>query len=1252
MSHKPVVAPTSREKIAIRSLIVIGLFSVFNFFYWFLDFDLIEDKVLYWMLMSLILFDAFRLIYIWYHYWDISIPSKPVSNSKPSVDVLTTYYPGEPKKMLKETLLACLKMTYPHTTYLCDEGDDDELKLFCQEHGIVHVTRNNRINAKAGNINNALKQATGELCLILDPDHVPKEDFLEEIIPYFEDEAVGFVQTVQSYYNMQESQVAQAAAEQTFHFYGPVMMCMNSYGTVNAIGANCLFRRSALDSIGGHAAGLSEDMHTAMQLHAKGWKSLYVPIVSSAGLAPATLTAYFKQQLKWSRGTLELLITSFIKLFNKLTFRQKIHYGILPLHYLTGLFYMICFLIPIVSLLTSDTPWKGNMLNFGLITFPVIASILGIRFYVQKWVINKGERGMHLLGGVLMQISWSIYLMGLFYTIIRKRVPYIPTAKEGENKTKFIIVLPNLIIFGVCIFSIVYGLMRDFTPFSLFMSGFALWNAFIMIYTLKFAYQKSVPVQLDFENTFKNFNRENVIEKALFTFWQKTAFIILTFTLVACGIFNYRNQEIRSEGLVMEVQKENSIKYLGLFAPSLENGLSDFSRVSDFESTMKRKVDIISFYVAWDKNLEKTFPNSKINDTYKNNSLPMITWEPWANTFIEASDKTHVFDLISNGSMDEYIENFALKIKGLNKPVFLRFAHEFDNPFYPWYDERENAHEVFRLAWKRTKDIFERNGATNVIWIYNPWKSENLLKFYPGKDYVDWIGLNILNYATHDDQESYFSFTDLYEPFREEIKKIRKDYPVMISEFGSKKDSIYQAQWINKALFDIQNDYPEIDALVYFNSRVDNNIPGEQEGDKYIDWTIPDYDQLEYKFKQADVPSYIFQPLNRLEINKNIAHQNIDKLKNIKGVNLKNGQKWDQDYHVLTRKNLEYDLQQIKNLGLNTIKYTSNGIYDYNVLNLSEEFGLNVSIGFWIPEDIDFVNDSIAANEFKNYIIEFVNKYKDRSNIISWNLQHGLLSLPRAFIHEPQMNYQNSAYYQWLSKLTSEMKAIDPERPIVLEFDVNDDAPKNARIVMSTIQEIDVIGLNIKDDSDPTLMINTLHTLKIPFLYTDVSINIMDYYDDVNTDSSFFVSNWRDQHQINKVTFDGLVDRKGRLKSEYFNLAEKLNKFNGQLKLPSFKILRRLELLETGMEAYYCAMTYDVNKGWMKMNKGENIRFEWALVKNDGNGNFITINEVGKDPELIVKIPEYYETYLLRLTVEKNGVVSSTMITLNTPYNN
>ena len=348
--------PTRNQLFTIRLLILIGVITVVNFFYWFLDSELIENKFLYWLLIVSLVYAYARVFYEWYHYWSISVPETPKKQKDFTVDILTTYFPGEPYDMILNTLEAIQNIKYPHTTYLCDEANDPFLIEKCKELGVVHVTRDNRIDAKAGNINNALRtKATGEICVILDPDHIPQPDFLDPIIPHFSDDEIGFVQIVQSYYNFDESFVAKGAAQQTFQFYGPMMMTMNSYGTVNAIGANCTFRRAALDSIGGHSPGLSEDMHTAMQLFAKGWKSVYEPKVLARGLVPSSLTAYYKQQLKWSRGTLELLVSVYPKLFRKFNWRQKIHFALIPMHYLAGIFYLINFLTPIIALFTATT---------------------------------------------------------------------------------------------------------------------------------------------------------------------------------------------------------------------------------------------------------------------------------------------------------------------------------------------------------------------------------------------------------------------------------------------------------------------------------------------------------------------------------------------------------------------------------------------------------------------------------------------------------------------------------------------------------------------------------------------------------------------------------------------------------------------------------------------------------------------------------------------------------------------------------
>ena len=270
----------------------------------------IGNLTLYYLLTISLLFKIIKILFEWYHFWVLEKPTGEIAQAPSekvySVDMLTTAYPGEPFDMIATTLQAMVAVTYPHTSYLCDEGNDPKLRELCENLGVIHVTRHTRENAKAGNINNALKIATGEICVILDPDHEPFPDFLDHVLAPFNDPEVGYVQVVQGYKNQSESLVARAAAEQTYLFYGPYMEAMGKYGTAQAIGANCTFRRKALDSIGGHAPGLTEDMHTSMLLHAQGWKSVYVPKILSLGLVPSSLSSYYLQQLKWSRGTFDL----------------------------------------------------------------------------------------------------------------------------------------------------------------------------------------------------------------------------------------------------------------------------------------------------------------------------------------------------------------------------------------------------------------------------------------------------------------------------------------------------------------------------------------------------------------------------------------------------------------------------------------------------------------------------------------------------------------------------------------------------------------------------------------------------------------------------------------------------------------------------------------------------------------------------------------------------------------------------------
>ncbi len=573
MFSKP-LQPPSRQQIFIgRMLIVGGFVSNLFFLVWLLQPEFRGFEILYWFIVAIFLFKSLVRMFEWWMCFSLSVPVKPPIISQWKVDVLTTYCAGEPKEMLVETLEAIQRISYPHQTFLCDEADDTELKEVCKRLGVQHVTRALKINAKAGNVNNALNTvAHGDICLILDPDHVPAPNFLDEVLSFFEDENIGFVQVAQVYYNQQSTVIAKAAAQQTYQFYGPFMMGLNTYGAVPAIGANCVFRRSALDSIGGHAPGLTEDMHTAMLLHSKGWKSVYHPVVVAKGLVPWNYSGYFIQQLKWSRGSFGLLFTVLPKIATKLSWKQLLYYLSAPIFYLAGLVSFLDFMIPILALITGWVPVKVSIVSFVFFFLPVFITSFLIRQYFQRWLMDKHESGAFLLGGTLFKASWLASFLGLFYSLIRKKVPYIPTPKDNRPESPWLLLVPNFIIVATSIWAIVYGLQRDYNPYMLFMAGLAAVNVLVLSLGNFMAMQHFIiKVHQVFQDSFITKHSKTRIfiyglKHRMYLGFQSWAVPVLLLLLGAVVWF-YQLQESKIDKLLIDVHEQDNF-----FIPSMQGG--------------------------------------------------------------------------------------------------------------------------------------------------------------------------------------------------------------------------------------------------------------------------------------------------------------------------------------------------------------------------------------------------------------------------------------------------------------------------------------------------------------------------------------------------------------------------------------------------------------------------------------------------------------------------------------------------------
>ncbi len=121
---------------------------------------------------------------------DYPLPEVADPDLYPDVDVFIATY-NESEDLLYKTVNGCRHLKYPDSSkvhiYLCDDGRRDSVKELAEKMNIGYFSRNDNEGAKAGNLNNALRQTSSPLVVTFDADMIPHSSFLMKTIPYFID---------------------------------------------------------------------------------------------------------------------------------------------------------------------------------------------------------------------------------------------------------------------------------------------------------------------------------------------------------------------------------------------------------------------------------------------------------------------------------------------------------------------------------------------------------------------------------------------------------------------------------------------------------------------------------------------------------------------------------------------------------------------------------------------------------------------------------------------------------------------------------------------------------------------------------------------------------------------------------------------------------------------------------------------------------------------------------------------------------
>ena len=135
----------------------------------------------------------------------------------------------------------------------------------------------------------------------------------------------------------------------------------NAFNAAFCVGTNVVFRRAAVDDIGGiYTDSKSEDVWTSMILHGRGWRSVFLPETLAIGDAPDTIEGYSKQQLRWATGGFEILFTSNPLLTRrKLSLDQRLMYFVTATHYLTGIAPGLLLFVPALEIFLTVAARSG-----------------------------------------------------------------------------------------------------------------------------------------------------------------------------------------------------------------------------------------------------------------------------------------------------------------------------------------------------------------------------------------------------------------------------------------------------------------------------------------------------------------------------------------------------------------------------------------------------------------------------------------------------------------------------------------------------------------------------------------------------------------------------------------------------------------------------------------------------------------------------------------------------------------------------
>jgi len=461
----------SQGRLATLSLVLLSVATTGRYLWWRLGTTLSSDwsfdAVLSGILLAAELY-ACAMLLLAYAQSIAGLRRKPVPMphdlaSWPSVDVFIPTY-NEPLDIVRATVLAAASLDWPRDrlrVWVLDDGRRPGFREFAAEAGVGYVTRPDNAHAKAGNLNHALGKTSGEFVAIFDCDHVPVRSFLQTTMGWLlRDPKLALVQTPHHFYSLEpfgrNLGTAPRVPGESELFYGVIQPGIDTWNASFFCGSCAVLRRSALDDVGGIAVEtVTEDAHTALKMHRRGWRTAYLDLPQAAGLSTETLAAHVGQRIRWARGMAQIFRVDNPMFGRGLKLSQRLSYFAAMLHFFSGVPRLVFLLAPVGYLVFG---W--HIFN----ALPLAAVAYGLPHLIHSTACNARIHGKfrHSFWSEVYEtcLAWYTAIPTTLALIAPRTGKFNVTAKGGRVDVPYFdgrIALPYILLAAVNLTAIAAG---------------------------------------------------------------------------------------------------------------------------------------------------------------------------------------------------------------------------------------------------------------------------------------------------------------------------------------------------------------------------------------------------------------------------------------------------------------------------------------------------------------------------------------------------------------------------------------------------------------------------------------------------------------------------------------------------------------------------------------------------------------------------------------------------------------------------